>query len=116
MINPKDRTIYLSGPMRGLPNLNYPRFREVATALRNAGAAVYNPAEFEHVGPFPMREAFLDYSAFICNRANLLVLLEGWEKSQGARVERALAEICGVEIVGIADVLFSTYRKISRGV
>jgi hypothetical protein len=97
------KTIYLSGPMTGLPEFNYPRFREVAAKLRAAGHVVYNPADFAHHGEFPARQAFSEYTAFICNRADTIVLLEGWENSKGALAERALAENCKLDISLYSD-------------
>ncbi|MEL4071722.1 DUF4406 domain-containing protein [Ochrobactrum sp. GPK 3] len=94
----KQRIIYLSGPMTGLPDFNYPRFNAVAAKLRERGHIVYNPAEFQHVGPFPIRQAFAEFTAFICNRADTIVLLEGWQASKGARAELALAENCRLDI------------------
>ena len=41
-------TIYLCGPMTGLPEFNYPSFRAAATAWRHAGVAVLSPVE--HTG------------------------------------------------------------------
>lgn len=102
-MNSKTRTIYLSGPMTGLPGLNYERFREVAAKLRASGHVVYNPADFEHVGPFPIRQAFAEYTAFICNRACTIVMLEGWENSKGATAERALADNCKLDILFWTD-------------
>lgn len=92
------RKIYLSGPMRGYPDLNYPEFHRVAALLRAEGHIVYNPAEFEHHGDFPIREAFAEYLAFICNRADTIVMLPGWEKSQGAMAEYMAAVNCGIDI------------------
>ena len=97
------KTIYLSGPMTGLPELNYPRFREVADTLRKLGHVVYNPADFPHIGPFPIRQAFAEYTAFICNRADTIVMLEGWERSKGALAEKALAENCGLKVIFYSD-------------
>lgn len=97
------RTIYLSGPMTGLPDFNYPKFNEVAASLRAMGHIVYNPAEFPHHGEFPIREAFAEYTAFICNRADTIVLLEGWEKSLGVSAELALAKNCKLEVIHINE-------------
>lgn len=93
--------VYLSGPMTGLPDWNYPAFNEAAEKLRAQGHRVYNPAQFEHDGAmedFPLRSAFAEYSRFICMEADTIVLLPGWEKSPGANVELSLARICGLEV------------------
>lgn len=96
------RIIYLSGPMTGYPDLNYPLFHEVTTELRSAGHRVYNPAEFPHdgdVSTFPIRQAFAAYCSFICLEANTLVLLPGWERSKGVAAEFMLAQNCKLQII-----------------
>lgn len=96
------RIIYLSGPMKGYPDSNYPLFNRVAAELRAEGHEVYNPAEFPHdssQGEFPLRRAFAEYCAFICSRADTIVLLPGWEKSLGVSAELALAKNCRLEII-----------------
>lgn len=96
----KRRKIYLSGPMTGYPEFNYPHFNRVAGELRKMGHEVYNPAEFKYDEPtFPARKAFAEYSAYICNEADTIVLLTGWEKSLGVSAELALAKNCGLEII-----------------
>lgn len=90
--------IYLSGPMTGYPEFNYPEFNRVAQLLRDAGNFVYNPAEFDWQDEFPIRKAFAEYTAFICLEADKIVLLSGWENSLGVSAELALAKNCGLEI------------------
>lgn len=92
--------IYLSGPMRGYPQSNYPLFNATAAALRAQGHEVYNPAEFPHEGPvFPIRQAFAEYARFICLEAEAIYLLPGWEESQGVSAELALAKNCGLQVI-----------------
>lgn len=100
------RTIYLSGPMKGYPESNYPLFNRVAADLRAEGHRVYNPAEFPHDGTadtFPLRKAFAAYCAFICEEADTIVLLPGWEKSLGVSAELALAKNCGLDVLEHPD-------------
>lgn len=102
------RAAYLSGPMTGLPDFNYPAFHTAAAALRLAGWRVYKPAENNWspgVEPFPLRAAFADYCRFICLEADAVIVLPGWETSAGARVEVALAERCAVEVIALDAAL-----------
>lgn len=95
------RTIYVAGPMKGYPEKNYPLFNDVTRQLRAAGHRVYNPAEFPYdgKGEFDLRKAFAAYTTFICLEADTIVLLPGWEASQGASCEAQLATICKLEFV-----------------
>ena len=107
-MNARHRTIYLSGPMKGMPDFNYPTFHRVAADLRRDGHLVYNPAEFPYDGPleaFPLRQAFAEYARFICVDACTIAVLPNWEASQGVAAELALAKVCGL------DVLFIDHAK-----
>lgn len=94
--------IYVSGPMTGLPEYNYPAFREKSAFLREIGHEVYNPSEFPYDGPledFPIREAFASYCKFICEEADAIYMLKDWKQSAGARVEHDLAKRLGLKIM-----------------
>jgi len=92
------KNIYLSGPMKGHPESNYPLFNSVAAELRSKGHHVYNPAEYPHDGEFPIRKAFAEYCNYICLRADTIVLLPGWDRSIGAKVEKGLAQRIGLAV------------------
>lgn len=88
------KTIYIAGPMRGRPEWNYPRFNRWADALRSDGWEVINPVEMSDVPPEILeRKPHLLQTLMareiheLQYRADALFLLEGWEKSVGARNE-----------------------------
>lgn len=98
----KHKIIYLSGPMKGHPESNYPAFHAAAAMLRGEGHRVYNPAEYPHDGPhetFPIRQAFASYCNFICLEATTIAVMPDWEKSKGVEAELALAMNCGLEVI-----------------
>jgi hypothetical protein len=109
----KPRDIYLAGPMQGYPEFNFPTFHAVAHVLRQNGHTVFNPAEKDierHGGVnisagnaagsiaeakakhgFSLRQALSEDMDFICLHADMIVLLPGWEKSNGAQAEHRTA-------------------------
>jgi hypothetical protein len=92
---------YISGPMTGLPDLNYPAFKLCEAKLYFTGHTVYNPANFKWSGEgeFPIREAFAEYCDFICTKADTIVMLPGWKQSGGAIAEHALAQRIGLNVI-----------------
>lgn len=92
------RIIYISGPMTGLPQNNFPAFHAAAQDWRTAGYAVRNPAEVgEEVGL-----AWTDYmrkDLKLLAECNTIFLLQGWEKSQGAHLELQIAHRLGFDVL-----------------
>ena len=112
--------IYLAGPMRGIPEFNFPAFHERAALLRAQGHEVFNPAErdiaihgdaFSKDNPegdnakaerehgFNLRDALADDLNWICLHADAVWLLPGWSASKGATAERATALALGLGVV-----------------
>lgn len=112
--------IYVAGPMRGIPEFNFPAFHAAAAHLRRDGHEVFNPAERDiaHHGTdiskgnatgdealaavthgFNLREALKDDLEFICLHADAIALLPGWENSKGARAELHTAIALGLQII-----------------
>lgn len=110
--------IYLAGPMTGIPHFNFPAFLEAAASLRSEGHHVFSPAEhdiethgesFHADNPegdtkkaesngFSLRGALKADLDWICDHAEGIYMLPGWENSKGARTEHSLAVTLGLKV------------------
>lgn len=108
-----DETTYLAGPMAGHPDYNAAGFAAAAEWARARGWAPVSPHDTDptHGGGCPTGERHKGhpnacwYAAGIrvmlgCQR---VVMLPGWERSTGARIERAVAQVAGLPIVVCPD-------------
>lgn len=121
------RRIYLAGPMQGYPAFNFPRFHAIAAILRLSGHEVFSPAEKDierhatdiSVGNptgslavvkekhgFSLRQALYEDLTYITLTANCVVMLPGWERSNGSQSEQRTAVALyseGMEIVYLTE-------------
>lgn len=103
--------VYIAGPMSGHSDLNFPAFNAAAAEYRNRGCFVINPAEInggpgeaEAVARMTPEEYQAHWSK--CMRRDIaelvtcdtIVMLSGWGKSKGARVEHHVARELGFTI------------------
>lgn len=89
------KKVYIAGPMTGLPNYNRPAFKAAALDLSLLGHAVLNPATL----PDGLSQAqYMDICMAMLRCADTIYLLEGWEQSDGACAEVALAIKLGLNI------------------
>lgn len=102
------KAIYCAGPMRGLPQYNFPAFARVTNALRTEGWKVYSPAEHDlSVGFDPTNglehfdlDAALRWDIeTILHDVDALYMLDGWEMSQGATLEHTIAQALNYHII-----------------
>jgi nucleoside 2-deoxyribosyltransferase len=95
-------TIYVAGPMTGLPEFNYPAFRAAGEHLHEAGFQVLLPLHEDTSQPwiFYMRHALR-----MVLEADGLALLPGWEASKGATLEVHVATALGLDIKPLAKWL-----------
>lgn len=90
---------YLSGPMSGIKDYNFPAFHRVAERLRQDGTEVFNPAEsFDGDTELPYTTYMkADIEAILS--CDFVVALTGWETSVGARLEVMVALGIGLPVI-----------------
>lgn len=112
--DPRKPFFYLAGPMSNLPGFNFAEFEEKSTILRSQGYNIVNPAELDHekerrraaASPDGSHRKLVESGGKIktwaeCLRRDIevvahencvgVILLPGWEKSQGAQFETYVA-------------------------
>lgn len=93
------KRLYISGPMTGIPDYNYPFFNNVAVALRALGFDVVNPAELHpNPGSVSWEECLREDIAALMY-CDTLVLLPGWMGSKGANLELQVAQSVGIDVL-----------------
>ena len=88
---------YISGPMTGIADFNFPEFNHVERVLVERGEKVFNPT----CHPLDCGFEYADYlrldiqALLICDK---IYLLKGWESSKGATLEKNIAEALGYTV------------------
>jgi hypothetical protein len=109
--------VYIAGPMRSLPLYNFPAFDAAERQVLVNGATPVSPARMERDSGFQPEKLPEDHDwrtipaeiggiRDIARRdmdalmsCNAFLLMAGWEKSRGARAEKAVAEWIGLQRV-----------------
>jgi hypothetical protein len=103
------RKIYIAGPMRGIPQFNFPAFDAAAKELRSYGWEVTSPADLEREAAFDPSTLPIDHDwskvpewfslddaierdLRAIREADAIYMLKGWEQSMGAKAEKSIAE------------------------
>ena len=118
-----DKSLYLAGPMSGVPKFNYPLFESAADHLRSLGYSIVSPAELDdaEVYAYGMQsttgnleeqtaatgQSWGDFLArdlkLLVDKCDGIVLLNKWERSKGARQELFTALNLGYSKFGRYD-------------
>ena len=106
--------IYLSGKITGLNKEDYTRqFARAESYYKTSGFDVVNPVkigeEVLKINPKAEWQDFMIRDLEALRTCTHIALLEGWEESKGAKVEKAEAEKLGLEIMYLK--LFDGKRK-----
>ena len=96
--------IYLSGKITGREIEDYTRqFARAESFYKTGGFDVVNPVTIGEVilknNPKAKWEDFMQEDLKALRTCTHIVLLEGWEESKGAKMEKAEAEKLGLEIM-----------------
>ena len=93
-----DLVYYISGPMTGIDDYNFPAFERVTQALRKQGKTVVSPHEVQHddhgiPGSLHRTEYLRGDLLAMLKECNAIVVLPGWLASWGAKLEIHVAEM-----------------------
>ena len=100
--------LYLSGPMTGIRDFNRPAFQEATKRLRALGHSVIDPTEMDlvpSVASAPevdhLWRMFLvrDVAMILTCTLDALVVLPGWWRSRGARLEVLAGRLVGLAVL-----------------
>jgi hypothetical protein len=84
-----NKNVYISGPMTGIADFNYPAFEKAKSDLEDLGFIVKSPHEA------PKCKDWIGYMRFdiklLCD-CDYIYMLSGWENSKGAKIEKQIAE------------------------
>lgn len=94
--------VYLSGPMSGLPGLNFAAFDAAAHQLRTQGLTVVNPTELNPDPSAAWHDCMRRDIQALCDCTHI-ALLPGWQHSQGAMLELQIAHRLGLVVLTSID-------------
>ena len=106
----KGRRVYLSGPMTGIAEFNYPAFMAAEAELRRIGYDVVNPANVKPDGvPSWVNYLRADLRAMLT--CDAIALMPGWENSKGARMELFVASGVEMKVLFVADLVAGAAKR-----
>ncbi|AFG37652.1 DUF4406 domain-containing protein [Spirochaeta africana] len=87
--------VYISGPITGKENGNSDAFSAAAEKLTAAGHTPINPHELQHDHDKSW-ESYMRVDIKALMDADAVLLLDGWNHSNGAHLENAIARAVGI--------------------
>jgi hypothetical protein len=105
--------IYLSGPISIDPEGYVEKFKLVAAKYRAEGFDVFSPAEMDEASGGIEVHSYEDLMArdimiLLRNDVTRIYMLEGWDQSRGALLEKHIAETLGMEVYDAETGLLMT--------
>ena len=99
--------VYLSGPMTGLPEFNFPEFRKSEDYLAERfGCFVVSPRKnADLIGPDRTHEDYMRLALAELQCCSSMVLLDHWQQSKGCMMEFEKANDLQIRIFQMSDLL-----------
>lgn len=118
----EDKPWYLAGPMTGIPQFNFPLFASESARLRGEGYKIVSPHELDspavqqaawaspdgalhsgHIAGETWGDILARDVKVVADNVRGILVLPGWTKSRGARLETFVAHLCGKPINYASD-------------
>lgn len=90
--------IYISGPMTGKIDHNWPAFDTARALVASRGHEPVLPVAYVEGKKY---EDYLRDDLSLLLTCDGIYMLEGWRESNGARLEHMVALACGIDEVGL---------------
>jgi hypothetical protein len=99
--------IYISGPMTGIEEFNYPAFNQAAKWLRALGHTVLNPAELfgGDLTQIRPRSVYMRADIIMLLQADAVATLPRWSTSKGACLEVRIVRELGINVQPLRSFL-----------
>lgn len=107
--------VYISGPITGVDFGNHFAFSSARAVLELCGYEAVDPSEVQ----LDDEATWADYMKAdlkLLLDCDFIYMLEGWEDSKGARLERELAENLGIKEIGIDQESERVKKRASEGI
>lgn len=98
--------VYLSGPITGVKNylFNFLRAENIVRVSKKFKSCdVVNPARLGNVLPYGTHKEYMELCYSLVGMSDKMVMLKGWQKSKGARLEKKMAEEMDMEIYELQE-------------
>lgn len=107
------KTIYISGPMSGYDDMNFPAFFSAEEKLKKIGFDTINPASIGKNSDWTW-EDYMRRDIKSMMDADIIVTLSGWEGSKGAAIEVKIAKSLGIPVYSLREVIDSNTKQIKE--
>lgn len=99
---------YIAGKMTGLPDKGRAAFADAEEKMTQLGYVALNPAAMPDGMP---AYKYMPICLAMIDQADMVVLLDGWEDSPGANVEKAYAAYQGKTVLQYRAIMEAAERQ-----